>query len=83
MSVNEIKKQPGFCWWCYSDSIRRFVREIPDRSLREAVIVASQEHRNDGGLIPTQHEHSFHPRPRPRIRAVTAPATEEEGEAAQ
>lgn len=68
MAVNEILKQPKFCWWCYSESVTRFARELPSRTLREAVLAAAQEHRRDGGLIPTLHEHARHPGARPAVR---------------
>lgn len=59
--VNEILKQPKFCWWCYRESVLRFTRELPSRTLREAVMAAAREHQADGGLIPTLGEHARHP----------------------
>lgn len=83
MAVNEIPKQPKFCWWCYSESVTRFARELPSRPLREAVFAAAREHKGDGGLIPTLGEHARHPRPAlPRSRRLTlAQAMNEAGEA--
>lgn len=79
MAVNEILKQPKFCWWCYQESVARFARELPSRTLREAVLAAAREHKGDGGLIPTLSEHARHPgAERLRRRLALAPAVDEE-----
>lgn len=77
MAVNEIPRQPNFCWLCYWESVTRFTRELPSRTLREAVFAAAREHKGDGGLIPTPGEHARHPGAAPARRLTLAQAMDE------
>jgi hypothetical protein len=75
MAVNEIRKQPKFCWWCYSESVQRAVAGLP-RSLRAAVLAQAQAHKDDGGVVPTLYEHRQHKAAQARERAQAAAEAE-------